>query len=205
MQSYLTLFSSAFFSCSVAIFDDSPPSDGDDERTYSSTSSLPSLSSSSSMHSLMRADGREWSLGIERTSSHSHLSLPGASLLSTATPLCPFHIPEDVQLRPLTNQSALLPSQTSSILSTETSTKSCFVEEPPSSDPAVKDSTQDLPAPASAIPLLHIPDAFLRDVRRSVSLLVESTPRVTEWGLATIMEQLISFVSRTGKPCFTAT
>lgn len=51
---------------------------------------------------------------------------------------------------------------------------------------------------APSVPLLHIPDAYLRDVRRSVSLLVESAPRVTEWGLATILEQLVAFVGRTG-------
>lgn len=45
---------------------------------------------------------------------------------------------------------------------------------------------------------LHIPEAFLRDVRRAVSVLVESAPRLTECGLVSIIEQLVSFVGRTG-------
>ena len=213
VQSYLGLFSSAFVSCSSAIFEDPRAQlqghDGDAgdsasasssslSSPFASTSSLPSLAAappspfagssysnygSSSSYTLMRGgENREWSLssgaGGERTSSSAHLSMPGASLLSVVAPLCPFHIPEDVQLRPLA-----YPSQSAASTSTSTSVASAS-------------------AASSSVPLLHIPDAFLRDVRRSVSLLVESAPRVTDWGLATILEQLITFVARTGAHFF---
>jgi hypothetical protein len=218
VQSYLGLFSSAFVSCSSAIFEDPSAQlqghdgvDADDSASasasasssslsspFASTSSLPSLAAappspfagssysnygSSSSYTLIRGgENREWSLssggGGERTSSSAHLSMPGASLLSVVAPLCPFHIPEDVQLRPLA-----YPSQ--SAASTSVASASAA-------------SSLNAAAQSSSVPLLHIPDAFLRDVRRSVSLLVESAPRVTDWGLATILEQLITFVARTG-------
>lgn len=217
VQSYLGLFSSAFVSCSSAIFEDPSAQlqghdgvDADDSASasasssslsspFASTSSLPSLAAappspfagssyinygSSSSYTLMRGgENREWSLssgGGERTSSSAHLSMPGASLLSVVAPLCPFHIPEDVQLRPLA-----YPSQ--SAASTSVASASAA-------------SSLNAAAQSSSVPLLHIPDAFLRDVRRSVSLLVESAPRVTDWGLATILEQLITFVARTDLP-----